>query len=239
MTAPSYEMIKDNFGWARVYWARGDLESKSARVNEVQNPPVIGWSHAIIIDGAKQCTIFCPFTFQSYQVSKRSAEYASLRTPEQRLNLVTLTTHLLKKWAIWVHLGMRRDFGMAAIILKAFGVEPPVTELSAGLEYDDFGDPIEPKTEGSRKGKQSEEEIKKLVKRTSKRGEVLAWFLEDGGGPKSIHAAMAVFKTTRSNILSHLFILQKDHGIGYSLANNTATVFVPGKVDPFIKEEQV
>ncbi|WNO48486.1 hypothetical protein [Achromobacter phage SE2] len=237
MTAPSYEMIKDNFGWARVYWARGDLESKSARVNEVQNPPVIGWSHAIIIDGAKQCTIFCPFTFQSYQVSKRSAEYASLRTPEQRLNLVTLTTHLLKKWAIWVHLGMRRDFGMAAIILKAFGVEPPVTELSAGLEYDDFGDPIEPKTEGSRKGKQSEEELKKPVKRTSKRGEVLAWFLEDGGGPKSVHAAMAVFKTTRSNILSHLFILQKDHGIGYSLANNTATVFVPGKVDPFLKEE--
>lgn len=237
MTAPSYELIKDNFGWARVYWARGDLESKSARINEVQNPPTIGWSHVIIIDNPKQCTIFCPFTFQSYQVSKRSAEYASLRTPEQRLNMAALTTHLLKKWAVWVHLGMRRDFSMAAIILKAFGVEPPVAELSAGLEYDDFGDLIEPAIESNRKGKQSEETLKKPVKRTSKRGEVLAWFLEDGGGPKSIHAAMAVFKTTRSNILSHLFILQKDHGIGYSLASNTATVFVPGKVDPFLKEE--
>ena len=237
MTVPSYELIKDNIGWARVYWARGDLESKSARINEVQNPPTIGWSHVIIMDNPKQCTIFCPFTFQTYQVSKRSAEYASLRTPEQKLNITSLGKHLLEKWATWTKLGMRRDFGMAAIVLRAFGIEAPVTERSAGLEYDDFGDPIEPVIESNRKGKQSEEELKKPVKRNSKRGEVLAWFLEDGGGPKSVHAAMAVFKTTRSNILSHLFILQKDHGIGYSLASNTATVFVPGKVDPFLKEE--
>lgn len=237
MTAPSYELIKENLGWARVYWARGDLESKSARVNEVSSPPTIGWSHVVIMEGPKQCTIFCPFTFQTYNVSKRSAEYASLRTPEQRLNISTLSKHLLDKWAVWTKLGMRRDFHMATIVLRALGIEPPISELSAGIEYDDFGDPIEPELDSGRKGKQSEEELKKPVKRTSKRGEVLAWFLEDGGGPKSIHAAMAVFKTNRSNILSHLFILQKDHGIGYALGGNTATVFVPGKVDPFIQEQ--
>lgn len=222
MTAPTYELLTDDIGWGRIYFARGD-KSPGARVNEVVDPPYPGYGHVIVMDQEKSCTIFCPFTFTTYNVSHRSMEYASLRQGLKTPEATQIAHHIQSKWAEWTKLGSRVDFGMAAVVLRKLGFEAPAVVV-------DF-DPTEPPPQ--RKGKALGEELKKPVKRKSKRGKVLAWFLADGGGPKAIQACMAEFGISRSNALSYLFMLNKDHGIGYVLGGNTATVIIPGNVDPF------
>lgn len=229
MSVPSYESINDELGWAHCYFVQGAM-SPGYRVNELLSPPVTGWSHVVIRDGEKQCMIFDPYTLSTFTVSHRSMEYASLRTPKQAFRPGSMCKHLRAKWASYEELGFRGDFGMAAHIMRALGEEPPAIK-SHLIEVDDFGDPIE--TNVARRGKVVQEELKKLVKRNSKRGKVLEWFLAEGGGPKSLQVCMETFKITRSNALSYLFMLNKDHGIGYVLGGNTATVQVPGDINPF------
>ena len=73
------------------------------------------------------------------------------------------------------------------------------------------------------------------MKRSSKRGKILEFFMPNA---RSIREAMAEFGHTRSNVLSHLFMLQKDHGVGYTLVGDAATVALPpGCTDPFEPEE--
>jgi hypothetical protein len=50
---------------------------------------------------------------------------------------------------------------------------------------------------------------------------------------RSVREAMAELDLTRSGVLSHLFALNRDHGIGYQLAADCATVLVPEGWDPF------
>lgn len=224
MTAPTYELLTDDIGWGRVYFARGD-RSPGARVNEVTDPPYPGYGQVIVMDGDKSCTLLCPFTFSVYNVTHRSMEYASLRKAFQTPSIDRLASHLKENWAHWAKLGSRVDFGMVASVLRKMGFEAPVV---ADLVNVDVNEPP-----AQRKGKAFEEELKKPVKKSSKRGKVLSWFLADGGGPKSIQACMAEFGISRSNALSYLFMLNKDHGIGYVLGGNTATVVIPGNVNPF------
>lgn len=224
MTVPTYELITDKVGWARIYFSKGD-KSPGVRVNEVIDPPFPGWGHVIIMDGEKSCTIFCPFSFRTFSVSHRSMEYASLSEGHRLPTAEELGARIKTKWLEWAALGVRADFGMAAVVLKNLGFEAPAILEIAKI---DLNEPP-----ANRKGKELGEKLLKPVKMKSKRGQVLQWFLADGGGPKPIQAAMAEFDTTRSNILSHLFMLNKDHGIGYHLSGNTATVQVPEGVDPF------
>jgi hypothetical protein len=78
-----------------------------------------------------------------------------------------------------------------------------------------------------------ENELKKPVPREGKRGKFLAWFLEKGGSA-SVREAMAEFGISRSNALSYLFLLKKDHGIGYELVGDSASIALPkGCSDPF------
>lgn len=224
MAAPTFDLLTDDIGWGRVYFARGD-RSPGVRVNEVTDPPYPGYGHVIVLDSEKSCTLFCPFTFTTYNVSHRSMEYASLRCGVQSPQIGRLADHIKRKWADWSKLGSRVDFGMAAVILRKLGFEAPAIAYEV--------DPEEPPAQ--RKGKAIQEELKKPVKRNSKRGKVLTWFLADGGGPKAIQGCMAEFGISRSNALSYLFMLNKDHGIGYSLGGNTATVHIPGNIDPFLE----
>ena len=66
---------------------------------------------------------------------------------------------------------------------------------------------------------------------TSKRGEVAAFFMQDE--PQSLHEAMARLGLTRSGVLSHLFTLNKGHGVGYELVSDCARLVVPDGFDLF------
>ncbi|UYD21628.1 transcription factor [Pseudomonas phage phiH1] len=207
--------------FARIYFVRGDMPSHTRTRYEVKDPPCSGYGHVAIIQGDKRSTLLSPFSLQAWQVSNtcdemRSAEYVDC-TPEK------LASFIYKAWEECVKLGFQRDFGVAAMVLTELGqpvpkyLPPPVDESK--------------REESKRGGKPVNEEALRPCKPTSKRGEVAAFFMQDE--PQSLHEAMARLGLTRSGVLSHLFTLNKDHGVGYELVSDCARLVVPEGFDLF------
>lgn len=241
--APKLYRIADGLFFGKVYWVMGDMPSTSRHRNDVKSPPNSGWSHAFLIDkGGKMVTLFCPYTLEGFQVTRSCAERASMSmdlkyrpsdknpmvnvedgyqqwTEERQARLLKI---VLGNWDMAGRLSLPgKDYDTAAMVINMLGGSVPLRIVPEGAEPDK-----------PRGGKEADVlGLLKPVKRESKRGLVLQFFLP---APRSIREAMAEFGTTRSNVLSHLFILQKDHGIGYSLAGDAATITLPpGCTDPF------
>lgn len=236
--AELYELA-EGLKFGRIHYAGGHPGTGS----EIKNPPCNGWSSAFLIDkGAKLVTIFCPYTMEGFQVSRKCGDLKSMQrdyayvpntnepgtyteqgfkpwTKERTDRLVKI---ILDNWSMRTRHSMPTDFDTAALVLRMLGAEVP---LHVRKESDE--------PEKPRGGKAADDilGLLKPVKRESKRGKVLEFFLPQ---PRSIREAMAEFGYSRSNVLSHLFILQKDHGIGYALTGDAATITLPaGCTDPF------
>lgn len=239
--------VAERLHWTQIYWvngatkggagvgapARGEalkLESRRA-IYAVQDAPSLGWCHALVIEGPegmKHSTIFCPYTLQSFRVPKNCAELEHAREPKEWRHdfVVNLVTRHFEEGQ---RLGLQgMDLDTAAMVLKLLGAPVPTRTLNSA------GEDASTKERG---GKGAAKGLTKPVKRKGKRGDFLAWFLE-GNGSRPVREAMAQFGMTRSNVLSYLFILQKDHGIGYTLTGDLATVAMPeGVTDPFDTKE--
>lgn len=241
---PRIYKIAEALYFGKVYWVSGDMPTKDRSLaNDVKNPPCSGWSHAFLIDkGGKLVTLFCPYTLESFQVTRNCGEIASMTmdrryrpseknpqhnvedgwlqwTKEREAKLLAI---ILKNWEMAGKLSLPgKDYDVAALVINMMGGDVPLRVVAEGAEPDK-----------PRGGKEADVlGLLKPVKRESKRGLVLQFFLPQ---PRSIREAMAEFSTTRSNILSHLFILQKDHGIGYTLTGDAAAIMLPaGCTDPF------
>lgn len=207
--------------FASIYFVRGDMPSRTRTRYEVKDPPCSGYGHVAIIPGDKRSTLLSPFLLQAWQVSNtcdemRSAEYVDC-SPEK------LASFIYKAWEECVKLGFQRDFGVAAMVLTELGqpvpkyLPPPVDESK--------------REESKRGGKPVNAEALRPCKPTSKRGEVAAFFMQDE--PQSLHEAMARLGLTRSGVLSHLFTLNKGHGVGYELVSDCARLVVPDGFDLF------
>lgn len=218
-----YTDVADGLGWGRVYWTNGAPPDRSPRFRtEVKDPPCNGWMGVFIMDkGGKTVTLFCPFTFTAYNVSKHSAEFNSLKA--QPFDLKWHKVNFPRKWAEMVQFGWQRDFDSAAAIMRRFKMEVPLTTTLTK-------DGEEEKTRG---GKTVEVKLTKPVKKNGRRGQVLVFFL-DGGGRRSILEAMAEIDVTRKNLLSQMFLLQKEHGIGYTITGDSIEVHLPeGCTNPY------
>lgn len=201
----------------RVYFAKGDMP-KSRHRYALSDPPCTGHSRVFVLAGEKRSTIFCLHTFKSYQVRNDCAE---IELAEPWTMPEDIVSRIQEAWARWHAMGAQVDYDVAAMILTRLGGEVP--KLAA---VERTGEPKE-----SRGGKALDEALLRPVKRTSKRGEVLAFFMTDGG--QSILEAMARMGLTRSGVLSHLFCLNRDHGIGYELAGDVVRLGLPAEYDPF------
>lgn len=240
---PRLYRVAEGLYFGKIYWVVGDMPSTSRFRNDVKSPPNAGWSHAFLVDkGGKMVTLFCPFTLEGYQVTRTCAELSSMEmdkkykpsdknpllnvedgwadwTKEREQKLLGI---ILSSWAQAGRLSLpNKDYDTAAMVISMMGGEVPLRVLPEGAEPDK-----------PRGGKEADVlGLLKPVKRESKRGKVLEFFLPQ---PRSIREAMAEFGYSRSNVLSHLFILQKDHGIGYTLTGDAATITLPpGCTDPF------
>jgi hypothetical protein len=93
--------------------------------------------------------------------------------------------------------------------------------------------PISPRAYSRDGGKPAAKSLLKPIKPNSKRARFLRWFLEseDGKG-RSIGATMTNFSLSRANVISYWTALQRDHGVGYAITNNTITPRLPSKCDP-------
>lgn len=237
-----YRMAEGLF-FGKIYWVIGDMPANNRQRNEVKTPPNAGWSHAILIDkGGKLVTLFCPYTLEAFQVSRNSMEVQSMSmdvryvpNPKNPMNNVEdgfvpwsqdrqarLLKMVMNAWDMAGRLSLSgKDFDTAAVVINMLGGDVPLRVVAEGAEPD--------KPRGGKKADVLG--LLKPVKPNSKRGMVLAFFLPQ---PRSIREAMAEFGYSRSNVLSHLFILQKDHGIGYTLTGDAATILLPeGCTDPF------
>lgn len=214
--------IIEGLEWWHIYWVSGDLPRHSEYRNSVKNPPCAGWQHALVLRGAKRSTILCPYTLEANTVHNDAGELRGAKEPRDAVSATQIIALLHGKWAEYQSLGLTRDYDTTALVLRKLGATVPAQMLKGG------------ETDTRQKGgKDTAYALKKPVKRSSKRGKFLEWFL-DAGGSCSVREAMAEFGMTRSNALSYLYMIQKDHGIGYTLVGDMAHVALPdGCTNPF------
>lgn len=222
-------IVAEGLDFRRVYWTAGHVkrDGLSRFRPEVKDPPCSGWQHAFLILGEKLTTIFCPYSMESHQVTNSSQEVATAAEPaEWRPDVMPKI--ILDRWAMHGRLQMRADYDVAALVLKRLGVEVP---MIVGKEAQEDVEDQE-----SKGGKDPAETLLKAVKPDGKRGKFLKWWLEKGRC--SIRECMAEFGMTRSNVLSYLYALNKDHGIGYDLKGDSAELVLPdGCEDPFKEDD--
>lgn len=215
--------IVDNVDFVRIYWVRGGGMSRGKLARTVVNdPPSSGWQHAFILRGEKRSTIVCPFTLCSYHVSNTCGEISSCREASA-FDVDKMADMLKDTWKRFQSYGWQRDYDTVALLMRKLGLSVPEQVIKGG--DDDTR---------RRGGKETESQLKKPVKLAGKRGKFLLWFLEAESYTRSVREAMAEFDMSRSNALSYLYMLQKDHGIGYNLVGDMATVSLPqGCENPF------
>lgn len=218
-------LVADNLEWKKVYWVRGDVP-KSMRTEGfyvVKDPPCSGWQHAFLIPGAKKTTIFCPFSMMAYHVKNEAREVTGAVEPSDIFSRSKILAIMNRTWEQFQTMGQSRDYEVAVKVFQMLGAPVPAEVTRTGEE--------DTKVRG---GKETMSKLLKPVKRSSKRGKFLEWFLLGENHSRSIREAMAEFEMTRSNVLSYLFIIQKDHGVGYNLVGDVASLTLPeGCTDPF------
>lgn len=219
------EQVADGLLWARIYWMDGEEPKGSPYRSEVKDPPHLGWGLCYVVDtGGKLVTLFDPFGLYAYQVSRHSCEYMSLEPARDPYRGPYMAALLRDKWEQAARHAWQRDYASCAVVLRLLGLEVPMNLVPEGTEVKVTG------------GKQADDALGliKPVKRDGRRGQVLAFFLAGEGGARSIHEATAEMGVTRSNLLSQCYLLQKDHGIGYTVAGDVVTIQLPAGCDnPF------
>ena len=217
--------VLEGLEWKHIYWVRGHVPKGMQYRNAVSDPPCAGWQHAFVLVGEKLSTIFCPYSLSAYTVRNDFAEISLATEPRTEFDLESIVALMKRKWEEFQGFGFQKDYDTCALVLRKLGQEVPAQVLTGGGE--------DTRKKG---GKPVEAALKKAVKAVSKRGKFLKWFL-DNDNSRSIREAMAVFSMSRSNALSYLHMIHKDHGIGYELVGDMATVMLPeGCTDPFNME---
>ncbi len=220
--------LPEGLVYQRVYYIDGVVPKHVRGVWPaylIKNPPNSGHSFAFVLgrSDAKRVTIFCPFTLESSTVRADAGELMGRESEvmtECRLAYLVKLIHT--RWAECQARGYQRDYAVATDVLRRLGASVPAQLVKGGEE-----------DKRKRGGKPVGEVLLKPVPQGGKRGKFLVWFLEEGG-VRTVREAMVEFGMTRSNVLSYLYTLNKDHGLGYSLVGDTAEVLLPsGCASPF------
>lgn len=217
--------VAEGIEWRFIYFVKGVVPKQYKLRNAITDPPHTGWGHALVLTGDKRSTIFCPFSMTAYTVTNNCLEIEGSEESSEPFRIDWFKELVKVKWEQFQGWGFQRDYDTCALILKRLGLEVPADVMTGGGE--------DTRKKG---GKETGTKLLKPVKVASKRGRFLKWFL-DGDCTRSVREAMAEFSMTRSNALSYLYMIQKDHGIGYVIVGDMATVTLPdGCTDPFNEE---
>lgn len=213
--AAAADPLPKGIALADVYLVNGVIPEDSRLYgmrHAIRTPPFTGRGLMVAVreqgpDGPRKgLMLVSPCTLQSYHVPDECVETDGARAvPYPRARLVE---KLLSRWssARVMHEG-GPDSG-AYRLLHLLGAEPPA-EAPSAERFEE---------ERQRGGKPAG--TPSPIRRGSRRGEVAAFF--EGGAPRSVPEAMAKLGMTRSGVLSHLFCLNRDHGVGYELADDCA-----------------
>lgn len=220
MTSPD-DKTRATLQCRRIYWQAGQPRG-SRFVAEVNDPPCGGWQSALVLEVEDDISIFCPYSMRHFLVSRKSQEFATSIPDDLRKQwFIEL---MKRKWAMHEKLKLPADFEMASYFMIALGGTPPEIIRDPEMEQKGVG------------GKPAANKLIKYIKDGTKKSDIFKFFWEPG---RTVGAAEAEFKTTRSNILSHLFCLNRDHGVGYELRGDTVKLLltIDGEF-PITKEEK-
>ncbi len=211
----------------KTYFIKGTQPKGWRNQFVISDPPTSGYGHVVMIKGEKRSTLLCPFTLTAYQVPNSCGEMAMASgVPITNPRLAEILTD---SWQAVSAMGLQRDFAVAAMVLTQLGAPVPKMAVHVPSEFSGQRDEEAPvKVQG---GKPIDMAVLRVVNPASKRGAVAKFFAADA--PQSLHEAMARLGLTRSGVLSHLFCLSRDHGVGYVLQNDCASLLIPAGFDLF------
>lgn len=228
--------VADGIVWGSIYWCYGEPPRELRLAHGVVDPPCSGWSTAFMLEAspeAKTVTLFHPGTMRSWSVPRDCYEMRSFQGRFEGFPLDRFKDNLPRLYAEYRRRGdASAAFEVCARVIEAIGAKVPTEAEMGDLKPLERGPvavshaPVAPKAE-------KVDKPFKPVKKDGRRGEVLQFFL-DRKMHGSIDEAMKQFKITRSNLLSQLFLLRKEHGIGYAVSGDQASIQLPvGVSDPF------
>lgn len=224
----------------QVYWTYGSTPKGLPR-SGVDDPPCSGWATVLVVGepGPRgELQLLCPFSLQAYKIAPGSYESTSLqagtlgaKTAAQVADYYRET--LPRKWAeVKRHGQGRPNWDVAARALSALGVKPPTDEQIARETPMRASRPKSAAAEKPAGKPAAAKTAFKPVKREGRKGEVLKAMLDGETSVEKLTSSMGV---TRSNLLSQLFLLRKDHGIGYSVSGDEVILEMPtGVEEPFV-----
>ena len=202
-----------------VYYIRGTQPKHWGKRYALSDPPTSGHARALLIKGEKRSTLFCPFDMSAYEVPNNCGELD--RSIELEYDSEEMANLIRRRWKLFAEQGVPRDFAVAALVLSRLGYESPTIVTPEQAER-------------TPRGKAQEGPLRP-VRRSSRRGAVVEFFHEKGF--RSLLEAVAVLDMTRSGVLSHLFVLNRDHGFGYAVRGDCAQLEVPEDFVVFEDEE--
>jgi hypothetical protein len=233
-------MNLEGITYKRVYYVVGVRQTHAGSLlsyEAYKNAPNAGYSRAIVIEPPEpkkagkstgKLTIFCPFTLTANQVSPEAGELHGAETLVlDEARVARLSTIIVDRWKEFCGLGLPKDYDVAAMVLQRMGVpvpteRPETTSSGAMTEH----------------GKEAGGTLLRPVNRESKRGKIAEFFLASEG--RSILEAMAQFGSSRPVILTHLYGLHIDHGLGYKISGDAVTMGLPdGCEDAFAQTAAV
>lgn len=233
LTMRPFNQMAPGLARSRIYWTYGS-SPKGALYSCVDDPPSSGWSTVLVVgDHDGPLRVLCPFTLRAYSIRPDSHERSSMQgqiDAKSDAELLAYYRDLLpRKWAeVARHGEGKPDFKLAEQVCSILGVRPPTPEEIERVRPA-YAPP--PKARAPEKPAAKPTSAFKPVKRAGRKGEVLAAILE---GKTSADALTSQFGITRSNLLSQLFLLRKDHGIGYKASGDRLVLELPeGVSDPF------
>lgn len=213
----------------RTYFVRGAVPRGWQFKPSIRKPPTCGFGVAVLLKNKKSYTLFYPFTIEAYVIPENCGE---VQWAQDLIDLVDIDYSriaevTLRNWKRFSGLGIQRDYGVAATVLKMLGTELPVAQTPGAAKAAEAR-----KAGKSGGGKPVADKITPL-KRGTMRAKVARFFHESA----MIQQAMQELGLTRSGVLSHLHCINKYNGFGYRLTGDSAELIIPEGVHLFERSE--
>lgn len=227
--------MADGLYLSSIYWTLGPGPKEHASA-AISDPPASGWARVLALpteDPTAPLPVLCMWSFRSFRLPvgchERRSMHGELFIETDAEKAQWLRGHLRQRWAELARATERSgepDWALAKRAMELLGIEPPseaeIDAMPRARPAPTAKERPQPKTQPAA--------AFKPVKRTGRKGEVLQAILD---GKTSIDALTSQFGISRSNLLSQLFLLRKDHGIGYTIGGDSVSLQVPEGVEVF------
>lgn len=210
----------------KIYYLRGTQPKHWTNRYRIKDPPTAGYQRALLHYVKGRCVVLCPYTLESWNVPDDAGELSQAESLE--VDAAFWTKWLQDRWRELYARDAQRDYHVVAMFLDLLGAKAPnLRDVKKQRSQFSARPRRKADGEGKQKSKGKETITAKLraIKPTGRRADVARFFLEEA----SVPAAMAKLGMTRSGVLSHLYCINRDHGLGYELLDGDAARLVVPK----------